>query len=279
MSLYKSINGVAVITMDHPPVNCFSHVLRTHIWEALSTAREDPGIVGVVLTGQGRIFSAGADITELGTPRAVTAPLLNDVIQSIEDFVKPVVAAISGTAVGGGLEISMACHGRVVSKDTKVGLPEIKLGFIPGAGGTQRLPRLVGPTLALEMILSGRLYPASDFEGTGLFDCIIDGTTTETAISLATDLAKDINELPRTGNIVLSRNDINQAVAAVREQLDPQQKVHKVYNTVFSAVAYSCFPVKKGITYERILFRDLVMSPESIALRQQFKTDRLAKKS
>ncbi len=147
----KRDNDVAVVTMENPPVNALKHELRAGLIEALKQIK-DPAIKAVVLTGAGRAFSAGADISEFGKP--LQPPGLHEVIAAIEATPKPVVAAIHGTALGGGLELALACHYRVADRGARVGLPEIKLGILPGAGGTQRLPRLIGPEKALEAIAS-----------------------------------------------------------------------------------------------------------------------------
>ena len=144
---------VTVIRLNNPPVNALSYALRNGIAEALDGAAKDDAVKSVVLAGEGRCFCAGADITEFGKP--VQAPTLHDLITTIEIFQKPVVAAIHGTTLGGGLELALACHARIAASDAKLGLPEIKLGILPGAGGTQRLPRLVGAEKALKMITSG----------------------------------------------------------------------------------------------------------------------------
>jgi len=144
---------IAVITVDSPPVNALSAAVRRGIFDSVKAAAADPQVQAIVLTCAGRTFIAGADITEFGKPPQ--SPGLNDVIAEIENCGKPVIAAIHGTALGGGLEVALACHYRVATKDAKLGLPEVKLGLLPGAGGTQRLPRAVGPELAVKMIVGG----------------------------------------------------------------------------------------------------------------------------
>ncbi|MBN8984619.1 MAG: enoyl-CoA hydratase/isomerase family protein, partial [Rhizobiales bacterium] len=146
-------DAVAIVTVDSPPVNALSAAVRRGIFEQIKTAAGDPQVQAIVLTCAGRTFIAGADITEFGKPPQ--PPGLNEVIAAMENAPKPVVAAIHGTALGGGLETALGAHFRVAVKEAKLGLPEVKLGLLPGAGGTQRLPRAVGPELAVKMIVGG----------------------------------------------------------------------------------------------------------------------------
>lgn len=179
--------AVAVIRLDNPPVNALGHGLRLGIASALKAAEEDAGVKAVVLVGNGRCFSAGADITEFG--KAPQSPNLADLIMAIEASPKPVVAAIHGTTLGGGLELALACHARVAAKDAKLGLPEIKLGILPGAGGTQRVPRLIGAEKALKMITSGDMMPAEEAKASGLVNEVASGDVVDAAAKLAETLA------------------------------------------------------------------------------------------
>jgi 3-hydroxyacyl-CoA dehydrogenase len=163
---------IAVITIDSPPVNALSAAVRRGIFDAIKTAGSDPQVQAVVLTCAGRTFIAGADITEFGKPPQ--QPSLGEVIAEIENCPKPVIAAIHGTALGGGLEVALGAHFRVATKDAKLGLPEVKLGLLPGAGGTQRLPRAVGPELGVKMIVTGDPIGAVEALKNGLIEEIID---------------------------------------------------------------------------------------------------------
>src|SRR5246500_213961 len=177
-------NGeIAIVTVDNPPVNALKHEVRSGVAEALSQAREDGAVKAVVIACAGRTFFAGADITEFGKPPQT--PSLHDVIAAIEAMPKPVVAALHGTARGGGFELALACHFRVAVSGARVGLPEVKLGLLPGAGGTQRLPRLVGPEKALQMIVTGEPIGAAEACGDGIIDEIVEGDLTEGAIAFA----------------------------------------------------------------------------------------------
>src|SRR6267378_4109290 len=144
---------IAVVTVNNPPVNALSAAVRGGIFECIKSAIADPEVKAIVLTCAGRTFIAGADITEFGKPPK--PPGLHEVLTEMENSPKPIIAAIHGTALGGGLEVALACHFRVATKDARLGLPEVKLGLLPGAGGTQRLPRAVGPELAVKMIVGG----------------------------------------------------------------------------------------------------------------------------
>ena len=159
---------VAVILVDNPPVNALSHGVRSGIYENLQAARDDASIKAIVIGCKGRTFIAGADITEFGKPPQ--SPGLHEVLSLLDEIHKPTVAAIHGTALGGGLEVALACHFRVATESAKLGLPEVKLGILPGAGGTQRLPRLVGAEEALKMIVSGDPIGAAKAKELGLID-------------------------------------------------------------------------------------------------------------
>ena len=162
---------VLVVTSNNPPVNALGQAVRAGLAEAIQEASADDAIKAVVITCEGRTFFAGADITEFGKPPV--GPSLPEVVDAIEASAKPVVAAIHGTALGGGLEVALACHYRIAVASAKLGLPEVKLGILPGAGGTQRLPRVVGVADALPMIVTGNPISASKAEGIGLVDKLV----------------------------------------------------------------------------------------------------------
>jgi len=184
---YTVEDGVAVVTIDNPPVNALGHAVRHQIIDAMNRAETDPSVSAVVLTGGGRTFSGGADITEFGKPPR--EPSLPDVNRRCETMTKPVVVAIHGFAFGGGLEVALSCHGRIASAEAKLGLPEVKLGLIPGAGGTQRLPRLTGPEAALDVIVSGNPVAAPKAHAMGIVDRVAEGDLVEEAKAFARELA------------------------------------------------------------------------------------------
>ena len=173
---------IAIVTADNPPVNALKHEVRAGLVEAFGRARDDAAVNGVVIACAGRTFFAGADITEFGKPPQ--APSLGEVIAAIEAMPKPVVAALHGTALGGGFELALACHFRVAAPSARVGLPEVKLGLLPGAGGTQRLPRLIGPEKALKMIVTGDPIEAGEALADGVIEEIVEGDLTEACDSV-----------------------------------------------------------------------------------------------
>ena len=180
---------VAVVTADNPPVNALKHEVRAGLAEALRQARDDAAVKAVVIACAGRTFFAGADITEFGKPPQ--APSLHDVIAAIEAMPKPVAAALHGTTLGGGFELALACHFRVAVSGARVGLPEVKLGLLPGAGGTQRLPRLVGPEKALKMIVIGEPIGAAEAQAGGVIDEIVEGDLAAAAIDFARRVVRE----------------------------------------------------------------------------------------
>src|SRR5262245_29327954 len=181
----KRENAVAIIVFSNPPVNSFGHAVRIGLLEAIDRAAPDDAVRSIVLTGAGEIFSGGADIREFGTAAARASPTLHEVIAAVESCPKPVIAAINGLCLGGGFELSLGCHYRVARGDAKVGLPEVKLGLLPGAGGTQRLPRLVGLETALNMIVNGEQREASELAHTALFERVVEGNPVAAALDLA----------------------------------------------------------------------------------------------
>ena len=177
---------VGIITINNPPVNALSQPVRAGLISALTAAAADNAIAALVIHCDGRTFIAGADIREFGKPPQ--PPGLTEVIDAVENCPKPVVAAIHGTALGGGFELALGCHYRVAVATARVGLPEVKLGLLPGAGGTQRLPRLIGPEAALEMIVSGNPVPAGKAAARGILDEIVEGDLRSGAIAFARKL-------------------------------------------------------------------------------------------
>ncbi|MBL8628821.1 MAG: enoyl-CoA hydratase/isomerase family protein, partial [Rhodospirillaceae bacterium] len=171
---------VAVITIDNPPVNAINHEMRVDLLQALRAIAGDLDIDAAVIAAGGKTFMAGSDIREFDAP--AKEPLAWQIVDAIEALSIPVVAAIHGTALGGGFEVALGCHGRVAEKSAKVGLPEINLGIIPGAGGTQRLPRLIGAEKALDWILSGKQVIATEAQKAGAIDQVVESSVLEAAI-------------------------------------------------------------------------------------------------
>ena len=270
----KRSGDIAVVTMDHPPVNALSQAVRTGLQEAAKELGGDAAIRAVVITGAGRCFSAGADITEFGgAPRQ---PPLYQLIHDIEALGKPVVAAMHGTSLGGGFEIALGCHYRIADKGAKMGLPEVKIGLIPGAGGTQRLPRAVGVAAALDMIVSGNPIDAATAHKAGLVDRIATGELLADAIAYARELA-DSGAKPRR----LSERAIGEAPADLFEKKraslgrHPSGKVAP--NACIDAVeAATKLPFAEGMKRELELFGHCYKSPEARALWHVFFAERAA---
>ncbi len=274
--MYKRHGPIAVISMNNPPVNGLGHALRLRIVAALDAAVADPAVRGIVLAGNDNTFSAGADVTEYGTPLALSEPVLSSVIAHVEGCGKPVVAAISGVALGGGLELALACHGRVALESAKLGLPEILLGLIPGAGGTQRLPRLTGMETALAMMQSGQPQTGRQLAASGLLDKVGADGLIEDACTLAIDLAKHGTSLPRARDRQLDANITQSLLATQRERLTPRQQQQPAYTALLNALAAATGSFEDGIKRERELFLQLVESSQSKALRHQFFAERQA---
>lgn len=275
--IYEVKDGVALIAISNPPVNGCSHAVRLGIAEGLNRANEDSGVVAIVLTGDGASFSAGADIREFGSPQMIADPSLADLADLLENNEKPVVAAISGNCLGGGLELALGCHYRVASSSAVLGLPEVKLGLLPGGGGTQRLPRLVGLEIATNMIVSGEPVPAKQLQMAGAFDHFAaEGELLESAISFARKVS-DVRPLPRvSGRIIKHPNAdgyLNSMRLSVQSMAAAYPAPRKCVEAVRAAVEK---PFTEGIATERRLFSELLLSPESDSLRHFFFAEREA---
>jgi len=274
---YSLRDGVAVLAFANPPVNSLSHGLRTELVGALERALQDAGARAVMLIGGNGTFSAGADIKEFGTPAILKAPSLRDVIQAFEASTKPVVAAIEGLALGGGLELALGCHYRVVKQDAKLGLPEVKLGLLPGAGGTQRLPRLVGVEAAMNVILGGEPIPAPMFAKSPLIDRLVDGELLGAAVDFAAGVGAKAGPHPRVRDRAIKEPDLqalaqfarNSAKAAFPNFPAPLACIDAI-------VAAANLPFDAGLIEERRLFTQLYTGPESKALRHVFLAERAA---
>jgi len=172
---YERRGDVAVLQIDNPPVNGLGHATRKTLAEGLERALDDGAVKVVVITGTDRVFSGGADIREFNTPAALAEPNLLQLIDQVERSPKPVIAAINGVCMGGGLELALGCSYRIATPDASMGLPEVKIGLLPGAGGTQRLPRAVGKSKAMDMVLTGRMMDADEAERSGLVSRVVPG--------------------------------------------------------------------------------------------------------
>src|SRR5690349_1327108 len=188
---------VLIILSNNPPVNALGAAVRKGLVDAIEQAEADDSVTAVVIACEGQTFFAGADVSEFGTPKAFEQPMLPQVVDIIENCSKPVVAAVHGTALGGGCEVALACHYRVALPDAKFGTPEVKLGLLPGAGGTQRLPRVVGVKKALEMCATGNPIGAKAAFDCGLVDRLIEGDLLPHAVAYAEEV-RDIAPLPKS---------------------------------------------------------------------------------
>jgi 3-hydroxyacyl-CoA dehydrogenase len=270
-------DGVAIVRVDNPPVNALGRAVRDGITEAVTKAQADSAAKAIVLVCAGKTFIAGADIREFGKPPE--GKTLGDVLDAIENGPKPVIAAIHGTALGGGLEVALTCHYRVAKPGSKFGLPEVKLGILPGAGGTQRLPRIVGVERALDMITSGDPVDTKEALELGLIDAVVEGDLTNDAIAFATKVSAQKSH-PR----VRDRNDKLQNVdasvfAKFRKSIARKTKgfpaPEKIVQCIEAAVSK---PFDEGIQFERQAFNELRASNESKAQRYYFFAEREAAK-
>lgn len=274
-------DGIAVLTLNSPPVNALSVGVRNGLYDGMNKALADDSVKAVVLICEGRTFIAGADITEFGKA-GVKSASLQDVFNALEDSSKPVVAAIHGTALGGGLEVALTCHYRVAVPSAKVGLPEVKLGLLPGAGGTQRLPRLIGAEAALQVMISGDQIPAAQAVKYGIVDELVDGDLRAGAIAFAKKKLAAGEKPPRVRDrdekIAKDRQDPElfarfrkNGMRQVRGQLAPEMIVQCVEAAVSK-------PFDEGIKVEQQLFGKVVTSTESAAMRYFFFAERQANK-
>ncbi len=274
-------DGIAVLTLNSPPVNALSGPVRDGLHKGIKQAIDDPAVKAVVLVCAGRTFIAGADITELGSGGPQGASLL-DVQNMMETSHKPVVAAIHGTALGGGLEVALCCHYRVAVAPAQFGLPEVKLGLLPGAGGTQRLPRIVGAEMALEMMGIGDPIGAPKALEVGLISEIVAGDLTEGGIAFARKLLAEKRPLVRVRD-----NDAKITPARGKPEIFANfRKQHERKNRGFLAPEYNIrcveaavnLPFEQGIKREGELFRELLQGPQSAAQRYMFFAERQAAK-
>jgi len=263
---------VALILIDNPPVNATSQAVRAGLAEAVAAAKADPAIAAIVIAGEGRNFVAGADIREFGKPPL--KPSLPDVLNEIEASSKPVVAAVHGVALGGGFELALACHARVLDPRARVGLPEVTLGLIPGAGGTQRLPRLIGIVKAIDIAATGRQVKAKEALGLGVADAIADGDLRKFAIDFARGLiGKPIRRASAGAPAPFDRSEAEAAIAAIDKKARGQISPRVAGQTVLLA-AEAPFP--EGLARERATFVELLRTDQSKAMRYAFAAEREA---
>ena len=280
---YQSHGDVAVITLDNPPVNGLGLSTRQGIVAALDQATADAAVRAVVITGAGKAFSGGADIREFGSPKALQDPNLLSVILTLEHFSKPIVAAIHSVCMGGGLELALGCHYRVAAPGCKVALPEVKLGLIPGAGGTQRLPRVLGVEAALNMIVSGEAINSemlAGLPGQKLFDKLASSpeTLAEEAIAFARSVA-DVRPCPKVRDLPAKHPQGDAYFQFARNMVKGMSKNFPAPAKCVDAVeAATKKKFDEGMAFEREIFINLMWTSESRALRHLFTAERAASK-
>ena len=278
--LYDIKDGIAILTVDNPPVNPLSDGVRAGLYECLVKAEEDSSVKGLVLTGKGRAFIGGADISEFGgNGEGIT---LNDVFNKLESCSKPVVAAINGFALGGGLETALCCNYRIADKNAFVGLPEVNLGLLPGGGGTQRLPRLAGPSEALKMMLTGSHIPAKKALNIGIVDKISENVV-EDSISFVTEKAENGENHPKVRDmnekVIEARGDdkvLLEAQAMAAKGRKGQFAPGQIIKCVESAINLDDFD--EGLKQEGEYFLECLLHPQREAMIHIFFGERAASK-
>ncbi|HRO61606.1 MAG TPA: 3-hydroxyacyl-CoA dehydrogenase NAD-binding domain-containing protein, partial [Burkholderiaceae bacterium] len=276
---YAVTDGIAVITIDNPPVNGLGLAVRIALTEHLDRALDDDAVVGIVITGAGKAFSGGADMREFNSPKTGLEPGVNTVIAALENSPKPVVAAVHSVAMGGGLELAMGCHYRVAAPKARIALSEVTMGLLPGAGGTQRLPRLVGLELATEMITTGASRSSDSLADSGLFDQIAEGDLLAAAIGFARQKAKLPAPHPRARDLKIGHPNAEGYLAIVKATIQARQNhLPAPQRCVEALVAAVKLPFDEALALERRFFVELMNTPVSKALRHAFFSERAAAK-
>src|SRR5829696_4702722 len=270
---------VLIITSNNPPVNALGAAVRQGLVAAIEEAEADDSVKAAVIICDGQTFFAGADVSEFGTPRAFEQPMLPQVVDRIENCTKPVVAAIHGTALGGGLEVALGCHYRVALPSAKLGTPEVKLGLLPGAGGTQRLPRVAGVKKALEMCATGNPIGAKEGYDCGLIDRLIEDDLIPHAVGYAEEV-RDVRPLPKSSEREYKIDECDPAV--FDEFLKANAKRFRGFEAPLKnveAVKVACRkPYAEGVIEERKLFMELMSGTQARAQQYFFFAERKAAK-
>lgn len=278
---YQVTDGVAVITLENPPVNGLGQSTRAGIVDGITKANADAVVKAVVIIGSGKVFCGGADIREFGSPKAFAEPDLHVTIAKVEQSAKPVVAAIHGVSMGGGLELALGCHYRVVVPGAQIALPEVNIGIVPGAGGTQRLPRVLGVETALQMITTGASVPSEKLAkapGQKLFDKLVEGELLPAAIAFAKDVA-ELRPLPSVRQLSVAAPLDTEAFNKARADLAKTRKnLEAPQRCVDCVEAATKLDLDAGIAFERDVFGKLVTSDQARALRHAFFGERAASK-
>ncbi len=271
-------DGVAVITLQNPPVNGLGFAVRTSLQAAVNATANDDGVLALVITGSGRMFCGGADISEFGKTPPPGTPHLPSLLDTLEASDKPVVAAIHGVALGGGFELALGCHVRLAAPGTRVGLPEVTLGILPGAGGTQRLPRLIGVPAALDVIVSGTMVPAVKALALGMIDAIVEGNVVDAAVARAQQLLAGSTPPRRASALderIAEARGKPEIFADFRKKMARRARGFEApYACVDCIEAAVSQPFAEGLATERATFRRLVASDQSKAQRHAFFAER-----
>jgi len=277
---YSVRDGIAVIVMNNPPVNGLGSVLRPGIVDGMKKAEADPAVKALVIIGSAKAFSGGADIREFNTPKSSMSPTLPEINDAQDNFKKPMVAAIGGFALGGGLELALGCHYRVAAPKTLLGLPEVKLGILPGSGGTQRLPRVVGATEAVKMMTTGNPVPAEKGLQVGLVDEVVQGDLLEGAIAFAKKLIAEGKGPRRIRDLsVKVDGDPKAFFEAARTEVGKASRGYPAPLEIVACVEAAVnLPFDEGRQEERRRFAGLVEGSESKALRHMFFAERQTSK-
>ncbi|MES2413492.1 MAG: 3-hydroxyacyl-CoA dehydrogenase NAD-binding domain-containing protein [Pseudomonadota bacterium] len=282
-TLYEVHGTVAVITLDNPPVNGLGQATRLSITDNLQKANDDASIKAIVITGAGKAFSGGADIKEFGSPKALAEPNLLSVIRAVENSAKPVIAAVHSVCMGGGLELALGCHYRIAAPGCSVALPEVKLGLVPGAGGTQRLPRALGVEAALNMIVSGEPVKSellAQIPAQKLFDkmSVSAESLAQEALAFAQSVS-DTRPLPLVRDLPCKHRNGDAYFQFTRNMVKGMSKGFPAPLKCIDAVeAATKRKFEDGLAFERELFINLMWSPEGRALRHIFMAERAASK-
>ena len=276
---YQVQENIAIITIDNPPINSMGLATRQGMEAALRLALAAVDVRAIVITGANGVLTGGADIREFGKPIAMQSPTLHDLIRMFEASAKPVIAAINGVCMGGGTEISLGCHYRVAAPGVMIGLPEVKIGILPGAGGTQRLPRAAGVELALNMIVSGDPVKSEVLANTQFLDQLIEGDFMPGVLVFAQQVIAHGAKLPRVRDIKIDIPNAAVFFAEVRAKVAATSKNFPAPLKCVDAVEASVLrDIEEGLAYEFQLFSELVATPESAALRHAFFAERAASK-
>src|SRR5271157_1994853 len=271
---YENKDGIGVVTVNNPPFNALCREVRDRLLAAIRQAEVDDSAHSIVLTGAGQSFSVGADITEFDS--SLKGAEINQICDAIEDSPKPVVAALHGASLGEGLEIALACHYRVASKDARLGLPEVKLGLIPGGGGTQRLPRLTGAKAALDLIISGDPVSAVEAQKAGFVDEVPEGDYLAAAMALAkSKSALAIHPKTRERNAKIEAERGSPIFNEKREELRKRQPCqHAPLRCVTAVESAFQLPFEEGLRREGELFYEALLDWQSKGLIHAFFAER-----